>query len=1173
MVSKNIKTLVGFLLVLILSSTLEFPLRLKMSVAQITEEVERRALRLFLSSLSFQEGNLESLKKEGIFYCRKPVQIEGKNEYYIWISNPNRKKISIMFLQSGYQQMIPTTIDYWEPQLPEQNVEVRGPILSTNDEIVFRLFHTNKPVHLTIQQIGGDHIDIYTYEDCLEFGTTFYYSLARTTLETLDKIGYTQANEQLTRDSLRMVFHLLPSISFQGMETIRVTTIGDSGFDRTPRLSDVMEILKTIKGYVFILGDYLEKHTNFQPQNYLTFGELKEAHEFMKMARSSQNIYTLCGNHELQFLLAVLTGGKGYMPSDGAWLSEALATTDEAIQLADWIRRQPVMIRYGNTLFAHSMTPELLRLAIEYDLFDKPLDEWIKVAMKHYRKSNEIAAIYELIPRMIGNPYPEQRHLDPQTALQMYGDKLKEKGIYQVVVAHSQQYSLLDGKSINGITFRSSFRQIKKDIDVRFIKHISEQGEASMAALSQAINDNQQSSRILNKRIEALDNLKAKLKQVLTPLKSDEFVNKEIRRQLISQIDEAIDLTHDPSFEEHVGKENAKNIRIRLQKLRYQLWLAEDPGQANLGEYNKLREELKETLDVLGTETDQEVNRVLINAVQAAAEVEFHKRESFFNNLLKVLTTQEDCLKNDECFQSRIKSSLDDALRDKVIDQSEYNKLMKKLEEVRKLTGEGYIKEKFNLEAEIYAEKERARMGKGKEGWEKINYMLHHYIQPTIDVINSKLKVLENQKGFISMLKRGGLKFAKSVLVLSRKLEEYESELKLSSISKKGMALGLAIAALEFLSPVILATLRDNLGVYHPIYVAALYVSGAMKVVTFTSFVIKVASMIIAIALGTLPPKAFLAFFIALGKGFVIGFLASAILVLVFCHFNPSSSACLCNFSTAKYALTREKESPKYSSPPIEVPINWDEAYTFYAAYVTGRNCDKVKYKVRIIASKPFSHEMGVSQGATTTLLAESQNDCVMVCDAEGKCACWATIRISSQKEKYEFADIYITPSGNFLEILMDPRKWSSVYVGKVVFSSRPTPQPSPDRPTPQPSPDRPTPQPSPDRPTPQPSPDSKVTTVLTCNDVNRICTLSYSNTLEESLVVRFYLISPAERKVLDIDEKTIPAKASGQIQTKQFGCPLGRNTYTIMFQIFKSSDTKFINPLISSLMIGEVKC
>ena len=1118
MATKSIKTLALILLILVLSSTLEFPLHFRISMAQAIEEAENLARRIVPSRLSLQ-GSIEELKKEGVFYCRRPVEVGGKYEYYIWISNPNKKKISIMFMQSyPHVEMVPVAIDYWEPQFPEENVEVNGPVLSTRDEIVFRSFQLSDPVQLILQQVGGDSIGIYTYDDCQQFIALIHYSISRTTVEAMDKSGYTQATEQLRKDILRTTSYLIPQLSFQGASySPTAKFMGDSGFEGAFQLKDVMKIIEELQGIGFVLGDWSERHGTIGEK------ELETLHKFVEKVSTKPNIRVVIGNHDLQFRTSVYYGLE---PTTGVRLPPALRADSRAREIANWIGTQPIIRREGDALIAHNVNRELLRLAFKYDLIDKPVTTWEEAIRKEYKLNNDVEINKKLIEILLSREAKE--------AVETYEDELISRGIKKVVVGHYEKYPK-EYSTKKGITLYRVWHE-QKDIEIYTTPFTSSTGEVVAMDASKAIENNKIALEMLQKQSNAIDKLSSVSQSLLKQLKSEEFVNDETRKALLQSIDDALKTLDDIEKEGSLTSEIIADYRDTLVEMKR---VATEGKE--LDKWESLRMQLDGMLRADKGNLQAESSRVLINSASTLATINRAKREGFFCTFAQWLASPV-CLEDPQACSSTLKQLLQEARSGKILTQDEFNSWSQRVETLSKLKGGDYEKERFKLQAAVNGEIEEARGG--KKVWGEVNYILEMYLESSIRVVNSKLELLKNQKGLSAWFKKSGLRIAKGILLTEQKWEEFEAKFKITSSTRRGMVIGAAIGAIQFLSPVILACLRDYLGEAHPIYIAGVYFSMIMGAYYTLRFGIWIGSLIAGMIMGEVTVLAFLSALVSMGIGFLISFFVSAVITLLFCYFNPNSSMCLCNFSTARYALVRNGENPIYSSS-LTATVNWGETYTFYAIHVTGKGCNKVNYKVSLSASVCPSEEeirRGGMGSCNTKIITESQDVCVMSCDVQGNCACRVTISLPSQKENCDYADVYLTYPGSIIERLQDPRKWIPVYVGKVAISSQPSPTP-------------------------------KVSVNLQCDENSRVCTLNYTNPLEESLVARFYLIDPSTRKVLETDEKTIPAKASGNIRTKQFGCPLGRNTYGIGFQVFKSSDAKFVNPLISPLPIGEVKC
>lgn len=82
---------------------------------------------------------------------------------------------------------------------------------------------------------------------------------------------------------------------------------------------------------------------------------------------------------------------------------------------------------------------------------------------------------------------------------------------------------------------------------------------------------------------------------------------------------------------------------------------------------------------------------------------------------------------------------------------------------------------------------------------------------------------------------------------------------------------------------------------------------------------------------------------------------------------------------------------------------------------------------------------------------------------------------------------------------------------------------------------------------------------------------MTYTNQAGESIVITLYLIKDTEVKQINSYEAPI---GSGTVTFPPFSCgSLSAGQYTVMFQVFKKSDIKYMNPIYSALESKTITC
>ena len=338
---------------------------------------------------------------------------------------------------------------------------------------------------------------------------------------------------------------------------------------------------------------------------------------------------------------------------------------------------------------------------------------------------------------------------------------------------------------------------------------------------------------------------------------------------------------------------------------------------------------------------------------------------------------------------------------------------------------------------------------------------------------------------------------------------------------------------------------------------AAFCVHLILQSVGWSILVITTASMVANIIVATADAGAagFRAAVISAIWGGIVSFILIEIAIVAIkiacCKFlTPNTSFCSCDFSSAQFAIVKEgttSESNQYKKGDISFSASARQELRLFVKNAKG-GCANEEYTLTYLTYVPCKGRVCEVKNEVESYQPLSKSFCKMMPDSETTASCSVYFNAPEKEGSYK---LYLIRVGK-IEDVEDPLKWlsSPIYVG--ILDVRKGAAPTPSQPT-------------------QPIP---TIGKLTCD--GNTCKFDYTNSLDESFKVRFYFIDPETKKVVDIDDKTIPAKGSGSVSTKQFTCPQKGKTYNVMFQIFKSSDNNFANPLKSPATpatIGEIKC
>jgi hypothetical protein len=1271
MIRKNIKAAAILLLILVFSSTFEFPFYFKTAMAQSIEESKTLARKLAFSNLSFQH-DLEDLKKEGIFYCSKPVEIESgkKYEYYLFISNPNKKKISISFYKMMGQAGAELLISYWEPLFPEQNTQADESSLSTTDELVFRAYQVitepvfgiipTPPPNPSIYQDGGEKLEIIKIEDCKGFFALVYFGIAETTTKVLDNSGYNDAKNKLTEATIQGIGAIV-SFWSQRKPSYKRYVFGDGDFAKglTQNFLNIIDSrYARDKNFRFAATELFEVH-----DRPLTLEEIMTMHDFIVRygpsfrSGTAGNIY-VNGNHDLNILYSIERNGEvikvpdkqgSLWPTNAAYIDSATLSRLEPEarnRISNFFFGNPIVAREGDTLYMHHLNTYILDFIMDHpELIDVPTSEWCRVIINEGKAKDIYDAITYIHNELIfKDRIATGLSQNPEQVLQgKYLRWLRENGISQIVYGHTEVNTPLGAEvERTGIkVYRVCHRT--GEVEPHTVPYIDQKGNVNRKPLSEAREQVVRDHQTLTTSSYATDmnGIIEYINDNFEIIKSSKDFQ-EMKGTLLDEINKLEDLVIKSLEKEgRIGRGQAPGevdpergfILTALQDMRAAI------NDNDLNVYNKGVDTLYRIIEVRNEHKGVEAVRIAMNAEQVLLEEIKVGRENLFTNLYH--TTLEMAKTRDYGpIIERMKGLLQAALNNHLLTEEEYNNWMAKIKGVEEgkiapfdlvemfikqanivrttnikvgrvnlftnlyhttlemagtfdhrpiiermkgllqaalnnhlLTEEEYnnwmakikgveegkiapfdLVEMFIKQANIEQQLNKPIIIEAKKEGETISSLANQVvkyqdpIQKELKLLSEKENLLKNQKGLTDFLKREEIKVLKFFPTLDEKLGALTRKLEAHP-----RLVGAAMAVLQvisILSPIIEAEARERFGANSLVY----YSINLLLIAThFVQYILLGLTIVDALGLfcsflagSAVAGEELAAFLLNWGIGYVVILFAIAAMFFIYCSFiSPDSSVCLCNFSKAKFAILPSSQSkttrPSYSST-IDATVRAGETYTIYVADATGKGCEGVVYKFSLVYRR---------------VVDASSQPFRMTCDREGKCAGSADVTIPSNHPWYS---VKLYSGDNLWEVINNPVKWAYYYVGKLTISSQP-PQPS-----------------SPSQPTQPSQPTVKLTlSGFTCDSNERKCEVQYINEETESFKVRFYLIK--DGKVVEIDEKTIPAaqvagsKNSGSIQTKTFGCPAGAGTYNIMFQIFKSSDSKFINPIISPLNIGEIGC
>jgi hypothetical protein len=476
---------------------------------------------------------------------------------------------------------------------------------------------------------------------------------------------------------------------------------------------------------------------------------------------------------------------------------------------------------------------------------------------------------------------------------------------------------------------------------------------------------------------------------------------------------------------------------------------------------------------------------------------------------------------------------------------NEKNRLIWEMGEYGEAFGKVYNKIGLKLSEEEKAKLlETIKRGDIKEAAVAINEVLSQ-IKPALTFLDKIGSRLEN--------------FLKEHPKWVEKAKSIESNRIIRGLSSGKGALGIFLGSIIVgVDPVITDAVNNYFGEQTAFIVHVVLEASGWAILGITA-ISTVANIIVATAdAGVIGFKAAV---ISTITGLIVGLLITEVVVvvikLVYCKvFNPNASFCSCDFSNAQFAIVKEGAIPEpnqYKKGDISFSASAGQELRLFVKNAQG-GCANEEYKLTYLTYVPCRGRACETKNEVPTYEPLSKSSCKMMLDSQTTASCFVYFNAPEKEGSYK---LYLIRVGK-IEDVEDPLKLlsSPIYVGILDVGKGATPTPSqPTQPTPTPS--------QPTQPTPK--------IELKCD--GNTCKLGYTNSLDESFKVRFYFIDPETKKVVDKDDKTIPAKGSGSISTKQFTCPQNSKTYNVMFQIFKSSDNNFANPLKSPVAIGEIKC
>ena len=1183
---KLLKPTCIFLLILITSYTIEFPFHLNVAVAQTFSDLEEsinRNPRVF-SSLSFREGDFEIFgeEKEGVFFCSNPIRLEnGRYEYYLIISNPKKKSISLRLRRHvGHGRLSPFYVAYSEPFVPEDDrVEIveetewlfmKYVVLRTKSQIVFRLLQSDDGGHLAVVQDGGEHIQIYGYGDCLVFIESVAIGMSMTLYKVLEASGYFDNMWILTQ---KLAFTVIPAIIQRSEElssaleqlspetTKELLIIRDAGFDidfklRTGEIPSkirsrliIKEVRKEDKPLIVSVGNLLRKGVS-RSGDALLYTELYNFLMALQALKDEGGI-VVAGPHELKFIISMksIKEGGEQKVIDGGWGSKVnLRRYNSDINYqgyADicegWVESLPLVRRSGNIIVAHD--PAILTLAIERGWIDKPvgdiigeirLEKFLDALTSAIQKSKESGELPAILSKEVN--FGDQKKKIGDIILESFVDDpifRREKKVI-LVIGGPRGLAEHDGKVVyEGELGVIEVRYVGEGIKTLslpggsispMVKQIDENGNIREMSSEESLQKSRRDLERAQKEVEGVKEIEEGVQKISKVKDQDEFLKlKDELKRAIGPLSSKVD---DLMNNGKLRGDEAYYIQSLLADLEKYI----DKGDFKL--FSLSLEGLQRLVNRLKEGRFREFGRILVNLVKNHVSMKERAISFVFGGLKFIIPTQFSSNLNWDDIQNTVGNIIKICEDNKLFDNEYTEKLKKVLNEVieagRNGKKEEFIAKRYQLEVLISTKEKEISTGEARMLIE-VEEILATYLQPTLEIIEQRINT-NNVGSFHKLL----LKLAHKILKFEEKISNIPQKFfgKVNTRFKIARAAGAMLAAVQ-LAEFLLPYMRDYFGdspFLQTIQLTIFFLDIASFVTTAWVFSHLLISTILGVVTVAQLAKVLL---ITVIQPLIIAIVLAIVATLIYCLIiKPDSAMCLCNFSDARYALVERGVRPKESDivRRLEASVSPGDTYDFYAFNVGGAGCDGVEYNFRLFDPAPYR----------VLIVGES---CKMTCGRE-KCACKSTITIPSTIESQNtplLTVAQLSPSVKSVEEALDPLRWVVTFVGTVIISPATT--------------------------------QYVVKMGIKCDELQRVCTLTYSNELEESFISLFYLIDPDSKKVLETDEKTIPSKAKGEIRTKQFSCLLGGKSYKVAIQIFKSSDIKFANPIQSLRNVGEVRC
>jgi UDP-2,3-diacylglucosamine pyrophosphatase LpxH len=1106
--SKSLKIASSVLIVLILSSALGFPLNFKISIAQAMSTAENVARRIAL------EGPSNELDGEGVFYCSTPIKLDnGKYEYYLWITNPKNKKIRISFneiVEAEYHIKAPVSISYWEPQFPENNVEVKGNILSTTDQNIFRVIQLDREAILNVEQEGGDPIRVQNFGECSKFLAIILYTINKVAEQAFEDPKYVAAERQLENAIIQTIDNLLLSLSkveFQDSEvkiSNKVFIVGDTDIS-TPQFENVRNM---IIGYlesgtpVVIVGDMAEKHA--KDVAYLTLDEIKSLSNHLTKVKDIvaktgiAHIYVL-GNHELNLILT----GKYRAPSaiDGAAISPELADTQEAKTLIEELETKGrIAVKSGRALFIHNLNEDVLNLMFKHNLIGANLKTWLDAIKTEYGKKTDAEAL-DLLVRMLtkrAGEEPKERAEAMIKLVRKFKSEFEKRGINIIFMGHDSNYpGIKNFVEVDGIKLRNVWGQAKEfDYNEVFLGRSltqsnvevpDENGNKKSMSFRDALKYASGLWESLKKRWQAWRVVNDYVRVIELPQNANEFAqNTQTNSKKVS---EAQKVVQDKIQSGELPQEDAKPIADALSKAQNAInsndpnsyILAVDEARSNV---NMKKGEL--ILEIIG-----EFQRALI-LTQEDVKV---RREKMLSLIEFYLHTCSQLGSSCENLKRSISDLIAHSYESGYITKEERDTYMSWIEE----PVDSQIKkfdDALNSEADG---KKAANVVNEQIKKEGVSEALNNVEKQSSNIKSSQIAWYKSDRA---------QNFANKLLNLEKKISGFESKISIKIFNIKNEVVKLGGFAITFAIPIISSLLNDY---FENNVIAQLAISSInlLFATYLVRFFFQVAVLIISVITGVKTVAALA----SAGIGFVIGLAVGIVAIVVFCFFNPNSTICLCNFRSAQYAISQKGVDPSYYKDKLDEKLKPDLTYYLYAIKVSGHGCNGVEYELEVKSSKSYTYPNKLRIGCM------GEKDCAGSMEVEAS-------KIANNIDCYEACDINLKPPFD----IFNPATWQSVYLGKITIDKSP------------------------------------VYPVIISNFVKTSdysCSIEYENKLEESLALKVYIVEPESSKVIDSKGFTIPAKGKGNLNV-HYSQPKKK----FYLQIFKSSDKNMENPIFTPPLV-----